>query len=43
MNKLLYNNELSFRLLRHLIFFAATVIVFALILFIQDGKSNFSI
>ena len=42
MNKLLYNNELRFRLLRHFIFFAATVIVFALILFIQDGKSNFS-
>jgi sensor histidine kinase YesM len=41
MNKLLYNNGLRFRLLRHALFFVSTVIVFALILFVQEKTTGF--
>ncbi len=42
MNNLLYNNEIKFRLLRHLLFFFSTVITFSVILFVQDNSGSFT-
>lgn len=41
MNKLLYNNHLSYRFLRHFIFFLFTVFGFTAILFVQNGTGTF--
>ena len=41
MNGLLFNNEVRFRLLRHIFFFLITVIVFASVLFIQNNSERF--
>lgn len=42
MNRLLYDNTIKFRLLRHLLFFSITVLVFTFILFFQS-KGSFTI
>lgn len=41
MNKLLYDNNFSYRFLRHFVFFVVTVFAFTGILFVQDGTGTF--
>ena len=42
MNRFIFDNSAKFRIYRHLLFFLATVIVFTLVLFIQNNTKNFS-
>jgi LytS/YehU family sensor histidine kinase len=42
MNKFLYENNFQFRLFRHILFFLITVLLFTLILFVQNQTGNFA-
>ena len=41
MNRFLYNNSFKYRLSRHIIFFATTVLAFTAILFLQNNSGSF--
>ena len=42
MNRFLFNNEFKFRLVRHFVFFAATVLGFAFLFFFQNKSDGFA-
>jgi len=41
MKRFLYNNNFKYRFTRHILFFLLTVLVFAVILFVQNGSGTF--
>jgi len=41
MNRFLYNNSFKYRLWRHILFFATTVLAFTAILFVQNNSESF--